>query len=83
MSAKPSSFGWTPERRAKQAERIRSWSPWEYSTGPRSPEGKAKASRNAWKGGGRTMLRDLSRTLGLQLDALGRVTHMDVTKVNP
>ena len=27
--------GWTPERRARQAELIRSWRPWEQSTGPR------------------------------------------------
>ena len=42
---------WTPERRARQAERIRQWKPWERSTGPRTPAGKAKAARNAWKGG--------------------------------
>ena len=42
---------WTSERRARQAERIRQWKPWERSTGPRTPAGKAKAARNAWKGG--------------------------------
>jgi|WetSurMetagenome_2_1015567.scaffolds.fasta_scaffold32360_6 hypothetical protein len=39
--------GWTPERRARQAEMIRTWRPWEKSTGPRTPDGKAKASVNA------------------------------------
>lgn len=41
---------WTPERRARQAALIHSWRPWTQSTGPRTPEGKAKASRNADKG---------------------------------
>lgn len=38
---------WTPERRARQAEVIRQTKPWERSTGPRSPEGKAISSQNA------------------------------------
>jgi hypothetical protein len=42
--------GWTPERRAKQAEAIRRWQPWAKSTGPRTEEGKARSSRNADKG---------------------------------
>ena len=37
--------------RQKQAERIRQWSPWKKSTGPKTAEGKAISSRNAWKGG--------------------------------
>ena len=28
--------GWTPERKARQAELIRNWKPWERSTGPRT-----------------------------------------------
>lgn len=44
--------GWTPERRAKQAEAIRHWQPWAKSTGPRTEEGKARSSRNADKGKG-------------------------------
>lgn len=54
---------WTPEQRQQQAERIRDWSPWERSTGPRTAEGKATASRNAWKGGTRDELRELARAL--------------------
>jgi hypothetical protein len=42
--------GWSDERRAKQAEAIRRWHPWDKSTGPRTEEGKAKSSRNADKG---------------------------------
>ena len=29
---------------------IRRWKPWERSTGPKTPEGKAKAAQNANKG---------------------------------
>lgn len=46
--------GWTPERRAKQAEAIRRWKPWEKSTGPRTDDGKEASSQNAWKHGLRT-----------------------------
>lgn len=52
---------WTPERRAKQAELIRQWKPWVMSTGPRSSAGKLLVCRNAWKGGHRVMLRELSK----------------------
>ena len=52
---------WTPERRARQAELIRQWKPWAKSTGPRSLEGKERVSRNAWKGGHRAELRELSK----------------------
>ena len=38
---------WTSESRAKQAELIRTWRPWEQSTGPKTPEGKARSSANA------------------------------------
>ena len=43
--------GWTPERKARQAALIRTWSPWNRSTGPRTDAGKAKSSRNADKAG--------------------------------
>ncbi|WP_051384927.1 hypothetical protein [Comamonas badia] len=52
--------GWTVERRQRQAELIRQWQPWEQSTGPQSAEGKTRSSRNAWKGGYRQQLRQLS-----------------------
>lgn len=42
-----SSNGWSPERRQRQREAIQRWRPWERSTGPRTPEGKAKASSNS------------------------------------
>ena len=46
--------GWTPERRAQQAVRIRQWKPWEKSTGPRTEEGKAASSQNALVHGARS-----------------------------
>jgi hypothetical protein len=49
--------GWTPERRARQAELIRSWRPWEHSTGPKSDAGKSASSRNADKDSLRVKLR--------------------------
>jgi hypothetical protein len=60
---------WTPKRRARQAERIRQWRPWAKSTGPRTNEGKAKASRNAYKGGHWLMLRVLSRMVNAEVKA--------------
>lgn len=53
--------GWTEERRARQAEAIRTWRPWEKSTGPRSEEGKAKVARNPFKGGLRNQMREVSK----------------------
>ena len=64
--------GWTPERRARQAELIRTWQPWEKSTGPRSAEGKARTARNGFKGGHRAMLRELNEALREQRHALRR-----------
>jgi len=61
--------GWTPERRARQAEMIRTWKPWQQATGPRTPDGKAKASRNAYKGGHWLMLRELSRLVNAEIKA--------------
>jgi hypothetical protein len=59
-------MSWSPERRARMAELVRTWAPWERSTGPATPEGKARSSRNAWKGGSRQTMRELSRLLRQQ-----------------
>jgi hypothetical protein len=40
--------GWTPERKFIQAIAIQRWRPWEHSTGPRTPRGKAQAALNAY-----------------------------------
>ena len=53
----------TLEHRQQRAELVRAWEPWKRSTGPRTAEGKAKAARNAWKGGERVLLRELARLL--------------------
>ena len=55
--------GWTPERRKRQSEAIRQWKPWQQSTGPKSPEGRAVVSRNAWAGGHWLMLRQAVKAL--------------------
>jgi hypothetical protein len=59
-------MSWTPERRARMAEMVRTWAPWKRSTGPRTTEGKAASSRNAWKGGHRQTMRELARLLSEQ-----------------
>ena len=58
-----SSNGWTPERRAQQAVRIREQKPWLQSTGPKSAAGKAAVSSNAFKGGAWRKMRDMARYL--------------------
>lgn len=58
---------WTQEQRQRQREAIQQWKPWNQSTGPKSPEGKARAAHNAWAGGElvnmRRMIRDLNQLL--------------------
>lgn len=44
------SKGWTPERRAKYSEMALERRLWEQSTGPRTPEGKARAAKKATVG---------------------------------
>lgn len=62
--------GWTPERRAKQAELIRSWRPWEKSTGAQTTEGKARVAMNAWRGGRRQKLREQARMTNEMIRAM-------------
>jgi hypothetical protein len=61
--------GWTPERRARQAEAIRRWQPWAKSTGPRTDEGKARAKMNGYRGGHWRELRELTRAMNALLRA--------------
>ena len=65
--------GWTLERRQRQAELIRRWKPWEKSTGPKSPEGKARSAMRGFKGGTREMLRELARMLREQAEVMARI----------
>lgn len=62
--------GWTPERKARQAELIRQWRPWEKSTGPRTSAGKRVSSRNRERGGLRELLRSIGRALRAQRKGL-------------
>ena len=59
--------GWTKERRERQAELIRNWQPWAKSTGPKSTEGKERVARNAWRGGHRQKLRELSSMVNAEI----------------
>lgn len=54
---------WTAAERQQQAVLIRQWQPWQHSTGARTIEGKAIASRNAYKGGERQQLKEISQLL--------------------
>ena len=65
--------GWTKERRQRQSELIQTWQPWTNSTGPRSAEGKAKSSQNAFKGGIRPLFRLLDGLLRKQQQSLDDV----------
>ena len=65
--------GWTPERRLQQSLKIQQWRPWDDSTGPRTPEGKAASSRNAYRGGVRSILNSMSELLREQGGALDQL----------
>ena len=54
---------WTEERRRRQAEAIQQWKPWKKSTGPRTEEGKARSSRNAYKASVKQELREIASFL--------------------
>ena len=58
---------WTAERRQEQRERINRVKPWLKSTGATTPEGKAKVSRNAYKGGHMVRIRELAKQANAML----------------
>ena len=64
---------WTLEQRKQQALKIAQWQPWQHSTGAKTVEGKASASRNAYKGGIRQQIKALNRLLRDQRDALNDI----------
>ena len=51
---------WTDAQKAKQSAAIRTWQPWQHSTGAKSAAGKAIVSRNAYRCGMRPFLRLIS-----------------------
>jgi hypothetical protein len=63
---------WTVEERLKQSQLIQSWQPWNKSTGARTPEGKAVSSRNAHKGGIRSICREMNTLFRDYKDMLKR-----------
>ena len=69
---------WTPERRQAQRDRINATRPWDSSTGPRTPEGKAICSQNAAKPFSiakrvKALQADVSAALREQREALRRI----------
>jgi hypothetical protein len=69
--------GWTPERRQRQRELIQTWKPWQQSTGPKTDDGKRRASRNAWKGAIRPQIRALASILSEQRLSLNAMVDLD------
>lgn len=67
---------WTLEARAKQAALINAWQPWRASTGPLTPEGKAKVARNADQGGDAGRAERLRRAQDELAQALAKVELM-------
>ena len=66
--------GWTEERRARAAEQIHQWRPWEHATGPKTLEGKRRSALRGYKGAVRPKLRALSRALQEQKEAMERIS---------
>ena len=65
---------WTLEQRLRQSEAIRSWRPWERSTGAKTEQGKAISSKNATKTGDsayvRELIKEMNRILKEQKDLI-------------
>ena len=59
--------GWTAERRARQAQAIHGWQPWQWSTGPKSDEGERRSSLTAFRGAERPRFRELVKALNAML----------------
>ena len=64
---------WTLEQRKQQALKIRQWQPWQHSTGAITIEGKAKVSRNAFKGGFRQRFKDINQLLRDQRNIINQI----------
>lgn len=46
---------------------IENWKPWLHATGPRTPDGKARAALNAYKGGHWLKLRELIKMVNAEI----------------
>lgn len=67
---------WTDAARAKQAAMIARWKPWQAATGPRTAAGKAKAARNADKGGDAGRAQRLEQAQAELAAALAKVQRL-------
>ena len=65
----------TPEGLAKLQANIQKVQPWKKSTGPRTPQGKARSSQNARKHGERSAEAIVNRKLILELKSVERLTN--------
>lgn len=65
---------WTDERRARARETALQVKPWLKSTGPKTPEGKAKVAMNRYRGGVRPLRRAARRDCKAGIKALDAVT---------
>src|SRR5262245_25528191 len=63
----------------RQGKQIHRWKPWERSTGPKTAAGKARVSRNAYKGGTRPLLRELARILREQQREVAQIEFTEWT----
>ena len=66
---------WTEEQRKQQSLKIKQWQPWQHRKGAITIEGKAKVSRNAYKGGIRQQLIDINQLLRDQLNAIDQIVY--------
>ena len=64
---------WTAEERKRQSELIRTWRPWERSTGPKTPAGKIACTLNPLRHGLRSaeFLAEAKRINKMMRDARG------------
>lgn len=53
---------WTEAQKARQADLIRTWKPWEQSTVPVTQTGKEASSKNAFNCALREVMRELTRS---------------------
>lgn len=53
---------WTAAQKARQAELIHTWKPWQRSTGPITEAGKNTSSKNAFRYALREVMRELTRS---------------------
>ena len=68
---------WTTQERQRQAELVKQWQPWQHSTGARTIEGKAIASRNAFKGGLRARLKAINQLLRDAKQVLNKINGLN------